>query len=285
VLESTSEAFLSIDRAGVITAWSRQAEELFGWTADEVLGRKLTDTVIPAAEREELKAEYARYRAGSDSTVVRTRVEATGLHRDGHEIPIEVSSWPHQDDDGLSVFAHDITERVTVQAERNELQATLRRLAEHDPLTGLWNRRRFDEELHREAVRCKRYGEQSAVLMIDLDEFKNVNDTYGHQAGDELLELVARRVRAALRESDSIARIGGDEFAALLPNTTPPATEEVAEKLRQVILGSRITVDGIAICVGASIGSQALDENAPDQRVVMAKADAAMYLVKAAARR
>jgi len=285
VLESTSEAFLSTDGADVITAWSSQAEKLFGWAADEILGRKLADTVIPAAERDEPTAENARDRSGADSAVFGTRIEATVLHRDGRHIPVEVSSWPHEDGDGMSAFAHDITERVTLQAERKELQASLRRLAEHDPLTGLWNRRRFEEELNREAARCKRYAERSAVLMIDLDDFKNVNDTHGHQAGDELLKLVASRIRAALRESDSIARIGGDEFAAILPNLAPEAVQNVAYKLRQVILASSITVNGTAIAVGASIGSQPLDEDAADPRVVMAKADAAMYQVKATATR
>jgi cyclic di-GMP phosphodiesterase Gmr len=265
----------------VIAAWSGQAEQLFGWASHEALGRKLTDTVIPAAHSDQYTAEYARYRAGADSTAFGTRIEATALHRDGHEIPVEVSSWPHEDGDGLSWFAHDITERVTLQAERTELQASLRRLADHDPLTGLWNRRRFEEELHREAARCKRYAERSAVLMIDLDAFKKVNDTHGHQAGDELLKLVASRIRAALRESDSIARIGGDEFAAILPNIAPEAVAHVAAMLRQVILASRITLNGTTIGIGASIGSQTLDENAPDQQAVMANADAAMYQIKA----
>jgi diguanylate cyclase (GGDEF)-like protein/PAS domain S-box-containing protein len=285
VLESTSEAFLSTDGADTITAWSSQAEKLFGWGAEEVLGRKLADTAIPSAERDSHIAEAARHRVGSDSPVSGTRIEATGLHRDGHEIAVEVSSWPHEDGDGLSAFAHDITERVTLQAERKQLQASLRRLADHDPLTGLWNRRRFEEELHREAARCKRYAEQSAVLMIDLDGFKSVNDTHGHQAGDELLELVASRIRETLRETDSVARIGGDEFAAILPNTGPDAVTDVTDKLSKVIGESRITVDGTAVGVGASIGSQVLDENAFDERAVMAEADAAMYQVKATAGR
>src|SRR6204780_3239611 len=115
--------------------------------------------------------------------------------------------------------------------------------------------------------------------MIALDEFKNVNDPHGHRAGDELLNLVASRLQVTLRDSDSIARIGGDEFAAILPNITPEAVTHVAEKLRQVILASRITVNG------TTIGSETLDENTPDQQVAMANADAAMYQIKATIRR
>jgi diguanylate cyclase (GGDEF)-like protein/PAS domain S-box-containing protein len=194
------------------------------------------------------------------------------------EIWVSLSVSIVRDEQGqpLHFIAH-----IEAISERKELQASLQRLAEHDPLTGLWNRRRFEEELGREAARCNRYGERSALLMIDLDKFKDVNDTYGHHAGDELLELVAGRIRGALRESDSVARIGGDEFAAILPNIAPSAVEHVAAKLRQVILASHITIDGTMIAVDASIGTQMLDQSAHDQHVAMARADAAMYEVKA----
>jgi diguanylate cyclase (GGDEF)-like protein/PAS domain S-box-containing protein len=284
-LESTSEAFFSTDGAEVITGWSGQAERLFGWTAHEALGRKLADTVIPAAERDEHRADYARYCAGSDSAVFGRRIETSRLHRDGHEIPVEVSSWPHEAGHGLSAFAHDITDRITLQAERKEFEAGLRQLADHDPLTGLWNRRRFEEELQREAARCKRYGSRSAVLMIDLDGFKQVNDTYGHEAGDELLKLIASRMRAALRESDSLARMGGDEFSAILPNTAFEGVRHVERKLCRAILASRITVEGTTIGVAASVGSHTLDEKAANPQAAMAEADAAMYRIKAIARR
>jgi diguanylate cyclase (GGDEF)-like protein/PAS domain S-box-containing protein len=285
ILESTSEAFLSTDGEEVITAWSGQAERLFGWSAEEVLGRRLSETVIPAPERDGHPAGRAEEQAGAEAALSGTRIEAIGRHRDGREIAVELSSWPNADGVGVSAFAHDITERVAGQVELQELHANLRLLAEHDPLTGLWNRRRFEEELHREVSRCKRYGQRSAVLMIDLDGFKKVNDNHGHQAGDELLKLVGGRVRAALRESDSVARIGGDEFAVILPNIAPEAVSLVAEKLRGVIRASRLTLNGATIVIAASIGSDMLDENDSDQLAAMAKADAAMYRVKAAAGR
>jgi diguanylate cyclase (GGDEF)-like protein/PAS domain S-box-containing protein len=285
ILESTSEAFLSTDGEDRITAWSGQAERLFGWTAEEVLGRSLAETVIPAAAPGEHPMERAHEQAAAESAPFGSRIEAVGLHRDGHEISVELSSWPNSDGDGLSAFAHDITERVAVQAELEELHDSLRLLAEHDPLTGLWNRRRFEEELHREVSRCQRYGQRSAVLMIDLDGFKQVNDSHGHQAGDELLKLVASRIRAALRESDSVARIGGDEFAVILPNIAPEAVRHVADKVRGVIGASRLTRNGATVAVTASIGSDMLDEKDSDQMAAMAKADAAMYRVKAAAGR
>jgi diguanylate cyclase (GGDEF)-like protein/PAS domain S-box-containing protein len=196
---------------------------------------------------------------------------------EGQEIWVNVVVSIVRDQAGqpLHFIAH-----VEPISERRELQARLRALADHDPLTGLWNRRRFDEELDHETARYERYPEPSALLIIDLDEFKSVNDTHGHLAGDELLRLIATRIRAALRASDSVARIGGDEFAAILPNIAPGALDHVIAKLRRAILASQITVNGETFGVSASIGSQALDGDAPDRQAAMAKADAAMYQSK-----
>jgi PAS domain S-box-containing protein len=117
ILESTDEAFVSMDAVGAITAWNAQAERLYGWTAPEVLGRPLTDTIMPPAARAAYRAELAGYRVGHDSAVVGKRVEMAGLHRDGHEIPVEVSVWAHDGGGGFSAFVHDITARVAIQTE------------------------------------------------------------------------------------------------------------------------------------------------------------------------
>jgi PAS domain S-box-containing protein len=117
VLESTHEAFLATDARGAITAWNTQAETLFGWPASEVLGRNLSDTVIPAANPEEPAAPLAGDRANPGSRGSGKRVELMGLHRDGHRMPVEMSSWGQEDGEGFNAFVHDITERVTVQAD------------------------------------------------------------------------------------------------------------------------------------------------------------------------
>jgi PAS domain S-box-containing protein len=116
VLESTHEAFLSTDGEGAITAWNARAETLFGWPAAEVRGRSFGDTVLPAASRDAHSSEIAAYRAGGGSTVLAKRAEITTLHRDGRELPVEISSWMNEDGEGFSAFVHDITERVAIQA-------------------------------------------------------------------------------------------------------------------------------------------------------------------------
>ncbi len=117
VLESADEGFLSVDAAGAITAWNDRAAELYGWSEADVLGRGLVDTIIPAQFRADYDADLAAYRAGGDSTVVGSRVEVMALHHDGHEIPVELAVWAHEDDQGFSAFVHDISQRVATQAE------------------------------------------------------------------------------------------------------------------------------------------------------------------------
>ena len=109
---------------------------------------------------------------------------------------------------------------------RKRMEASLQRLADHDPLTDLWNRRRFEEELRRQVARCRRYGEKAALLLMDLDGFKAVNDSFGHKAGDDLLKLVAAALQQRVRGTDAVARLGGDEFAVLLGNVSPDQAAE-----------------------------------------------------------
>ena len=169
-------------------------------------------------------------------------------------------------------------------SERKQMEQALQRLAEEDPLTGLANRRRFAEELRRQAGRCHRYGERAALLMIDLDDFKAVNDRHGHQTGDGLLAGVATAMRGRLRTTDALGRIGGDEFAALLVNVAPEEAAVVAEQLREAIAGVNVAVADGTTGVTASVGIAFLDESATDPQTAMVLADAAMYRAKAGGR-
>ena len=166
--------------------------------------------------------------------------------------------------------------------ERKRLAGELQRLADSDPLTNLWNRRRFEEELQRQVGRCRRYDDRSALLMIDLNEFKSINDTYGHRAGDELLQAVANALSTGIRATDAIARLGGNEFVVMLANVSPDQATMLCTKLRAAIAAVRMSVDGEEFGVTASVGMTLLDGDAPDAHAAMARADAAMYEGKAA---
>jgi diguanylate cyclase (GGDEF)-like protein/PAS domain S-box-containing protein len=175
-----------------------------------------------------------------------------------------------------------VVKQVQDIAERKELAARLEYLIDHDFLTGLFNRRRFQQELVQEAERVSRYGANGAVLMIDLDNFKDVNDAFGHKAGDDLLKGVAGALKHRIRQTDVVARVGGDEFAMLLPETDADQAQIVADGIVKT-LGQQVAVLGersihISACVGVAMfdGLRAAE--------VLEFADVAMYEAKQAGR-
>ncbi|HEX6388619.1 MAG TPA: diguanylate cyclase, partial [Solirubrobacteraceae bacterium] len=168
----------------------------------------------------------------------------------------------------------DVTEARRVESE-------LRELVDQDSLTGFANRRRFEEDLTRQIERCKRYDERAMLLILDLDDFKIVNDTYGHVAGDAVLREVAAALRGCLRTSDVLGRLGGDEFAAILPHATPAETHEIAEKVRAAMSAATVAVGATTVVIGASIGVAAIDGRGAASDVIEA-ADSAMYAAKRA---
>jgi diguanylate cyclase (GGDEF)-like protein len=178
---------------------------------------------------------------------------------------------------GLAVW-HDVT-------DRNAVHRRLQHLADHDPLTGLVNRRRFEQEVERHLALCRRYGGRGAVLLIDIDHFKYVNDTLGHGAGDELIGQIADALRRRLRESDVLARLGGDEFAVLLPQVDVAAAMTVANSLVEDLRGhARGKSDGRLRPVTASIGVALIGPDELNADEVLTQADLAMYDAKEAGR-
>ena len=155
----------------------------------------------------------------------------------------------------------------------------LTNLAITDPLTGLLNRRRFEEVIHQEVARAHRYGPLS-LLLADLDSFKQVNDRYGHQAGDEALKTVARVLQSGCRTTDICARLGGDEFAVILLHSDAKAACVVRDRILQGIAQTPVQIAGQSLTVGLSIGAASLSDDAESAEELIAAADRAMYLVK-----
>ena len=200
---------------------------------------------------------------------------------EGHEVHVLLSSrmlkGADGDDDILLVNVVDVSER-----RRYELR--LAHLADHDALTGLANRRRFDEELVRHVERCERYGARGALLLLDLDNFKEVNDTLGHGAGDQLIISAAKLLRGGVRSTDIVARLGGDEFAILLPDADRAEAEGAARMVVERIREFTATLEGTRRRVTASVGvvtMKAAQEHTTD---LLALADMTMYDAKDAGR-
>jgi diguanylate cyclase (GGDEF)-like protein/PAS domain S-box-containing protein len=268
VVDSSHDAVLALDRHGCVTAISARAELVLGYSERALSGRPLSVVVL-----EHLRAETdAMVRAALDGRDV-FQHDTQARHRDGHVVDITVNLAPLRMGAhgiaGVSVIVQDITERKRLERE-------LRHRSERDPLTELFNRRRFDTELQRAVRLAERHGDSGAVVLLDLDDFKLVNDTRGHPAGDRLLRDLAVALAHSVRETDVVARLGGDEFAVLLLNVDEPGATAAAEKV--LAATSTALRDWEA---GVSMGAARFGpETTFDPEAVLVAADRALYLAK-----
>jgi diguanylate cyclase (GGDEF)-like protein/PAS domain S-box-containing protein len=200
------------------------------------------------------------------------------VHAHGHEVWVNVHVALVRDGDGR---ARNLLGQLQDITERKRYEERLRHLADHDPLTGLLNRRSFERALERHVTSIRRYGATGALLVIDLDGFKHVNDTLGHASGDEVLVSCALALRSRLRGSDVLARLGGDEFAVLLPRGSEEDAIAAAEALVEVIRAAGGTSQAR---VSASVGVATFDDITAMADAVLVRADRAMYEAKAAGR-
>ena len=281
VVENAYDAYISLDEQGLVTAWNRQAEDTFGWPREEALGRSLDDLIIPEEYRERHRHGMQRFLATRFASAVDQRLELPALRRDGSALTVEVRIRALESNGRtmFSAFLHDITERKQEQAQREYENR-------HDLLTGLLNRRALLEAIPVAQSRASRSGKAVGMLFIDLDGFKAVNDSLGHEAGDILLREIAGRLRAGVRKTDSVYRLAGDEFTVLLEDMadTFDDAHTVAEKLISSI-SEPVMLPGRAMRVRASIGIS-LDSGkavrAPEE--LLKEADHFMYQAKKAGR-
>ncbi|MHB8658886.1 MAG: GGDEF domain-containing protein [Solirubrobacteraceae bacterium] len=275
ILDSAHEAFVAMDTAGLITEWNRAAELTFGWPREEAIGRVLAEMIIPPAFRNAHSTGVQRFLATGDSTILARPIEFNALHRDGSQFPVQLTISALMTDLRweFHAFLRDISDRTRHEAERDALIDKLDKLSRTDELTGLHNRRAWEDELARELARATREGAVLCVAMLDLDAFKAYNDTHGHQAGDELLRAVSHAWRAKLRATDVLARYGGEEFAIAFHTRPLDAARRVIERLRSTIPGGQTCSAGLV----AWNGSESTAE-------VVRRADNALYEAKRAGR-
>ncbi|HUG84325.1 MAG TPA: EAL domain-containing protein [Euzebya sp.] len=275
ILETANDAFIEVDADGLVTAWNRRAEEMFGWTAAEAVGRTLPDTIVPLQLHANHRKRMAAVLAGPVATEPVRALDLTALRKDGSLIPIEVAMWAtwHQGQPSVNVSARDITERKDAEYRAVQQAAALEHQALHDPLTGLANRTLLRDRLGHALARR---GRDVAVLLLDLDDFKAVNDLSGHVAGDRLLVEVARRLKGCVRLGDTIARLGGDEFAVVIDQGEPSLlAARILDRL-----SVPLTIDDRQVIPMASIGIAAGTTGIGIEQLLL-QADVAMYAAKA----
>lgn len=275
IVESSSDAIVATDLDLRVASWNAAAARTFGWPAEEIVGHSMLE-IVPPSERQAL-AHLAAV-AASGSAV--TEQETVHVHRDGSVIDVSLTLSPIRDEDGaidgIAVISRDI-------GERKRLQRQLQHLVDHDPLTGLLNRRRFAEELERLIAESRRYGISGALLLLDLDGLKAVNDQLGHAQGDKLLCGIADLMRCRMRRTDVVGRLGGDEFALLLPHTDRATAEGLAGELQHRIRQSAPMLLGgapnrLSASVGIALVTPEVEWTGAED--ALQEADGALYVAK-----
>ena len=274
LLESAPDAIVIVNSHGHIALVNAQTERLFGYERREIIGQNI-DVLIPKELRGRHRQHLKSYMREPTARGMALNLDLQGLRRDGSEFPLEISLSPLESDEGLLVSA---AIRDTTERKRGEAQ--LRYLADHDALTGLTNRRRFEELLADEVARASRSHRDGMMLLIDIDGLKDVNDTLGHAQGDELLKNMAELIGGRARETDVVARIGGDEFAVLMPETGVGGAKHVATELIREIQAFGIVLGSQRLRPSACAGIASLDEGLDAATDVMIAADLALYRAK-----
>jgi diguanylate cyclase (GGDEF)-like protein/PAS domain S-box-containing protein len=268
--KATSDAVVCATGDGTITFWNRGAENLFGYSPGEAVGRRL-DIIIPAQLQAAHRFGMLRVQQGGEPKLVGRSVEVPARRKDGSQISIEMSLalWR----DGEELVAGAIIRDVS---ERRRTEERLKELAHYDQLTGLPNRLLFQETLAAAAAG----GAAASLLLLDLDRFKDVNDTLGHQAGDLLLVEVAERIQTLVAPQDTVVRLGADEFGILLPECGDPRL--AAEKAAAIMeaFSAPFNIDRSLFHVGTSIGVALCPGLCNSVDELMAGADLALRLAK-----
>lgn len=274
-IETSMDAVVQIDADGIVTGWNRQAEHIFGWFRDEIIGRAMHETIIPQRYRDAHAQGLRRFMLTGEGTILNKRIEITGMHRDGYEFFAEmtVTTIRVGEKYEFSAFLRDIT-------ERKESEETIWKQANFDALTGLPNRHMFHDRLEQELKKAKRTGRPLALMLIDIDNFKEINDQMGHAEGDLLLVEAARRIGDCVRLSDTVVRLGGDEFMVILPELDDiDNTERIAQCITRNI-SEPFLLNGEAVHVTCSIGITQYPNDAGSVEGLYKNADQAMYAAK-----
>lgn len=272
LIQNAHDAVIGMDQEGKITDWNRQAETMLGWTAEEAIGVPMADLLPPERFKESHHRGMAAFLRTGQQKMFNKRIELPVMTKSGTEIMTEmtVGAVEYGGEYYFSTFVRDISQRKAMESKMHH-QAT------HDFLTDLPNRYEFMTRLkaaiHRESRASDRRG--LALLFIDLDGFKQVNDTFGHEVGDQVLMLFGEKLAQLVRKTDTAARLAGDEFVVLLEQVGEEGAQRVAQEILSAVQSRPLSIYGIGASIGIAVFAQG---NTPEQ--LLSQADKAMYAAK-----
>jgi diguanylate cyclase (GGDEF)-like protein/PAS domain S-box-containing protein len=276
ILELAGEGIVSCDTEGKLLSFNRAAQRIFGYSEAEIIGKNVS-VLMPSPHRDKHDEYLSRYLQIGQTHVIGTTREVQGRRQDGMPFPLEISvtEIKYGGEHLFVAVLRDISEQKLAQAR-------IEQLAHFDALTQLPNRSLLYDRLGQAITMAKRKRSSIALMYIDLDGFKKVNDTMGHHMGDLLLKQVAERLRLCVRESDTLARIGGDEFTIILNDAQERDNVEVLAQKVVSSIDQPFDLEGQVARIGASVGIARYPYDAKTGGTLLIVADKAMYAAKAA---
>ena len=271
-----ADAPIGMALVGLDGRWQRVNRallDMLGYDEPELLSKRFADITHP----NDLDADLSQIERLVSGDIDHFAMEKRYFTAAGEQLWVLLSVSLVRDAAGEPRYF--VSQIIDISA-RKRTEERLRHLADRDPLTGLWNRRRFEEELERQAARAQRYGDRAALVAFDLDGFKHVNDTLGHKAGDDLLVHVAWTLESRLRDTDALARLGGDEFAALLPSVDLSTATALGQELCELVAATPLLVDGEEVQLSVSAGVTMIEAARVAEAGPMVAADVALYEAK-----
>lgn len=279
LLETAPDAILVVDAEGLIWMVNERLESMFGYTRWELLGQRM-DILMPEAARARHRTHQTSFFEANDERSMGSGKFMVGRRKDGSEVPLDIALSTFISEAGtprITAFIRDVTEQRRIEAE-------LRYQSTHDALTGLPNRTLFQDRLTQAMQQARRQDKLLAVALLDLDNFKAINDGWGHDYGDQLLAEVARRLKDTLRAGDTVARLGGDEFALVLSDLAQ--VEDIGQIINKLLeaFTTSFRIGEYDVYAGLSLGITVFPVDGEDVSTLLRNADMAMYRAKAEGR-
>ncbi|MFC1592122.1 diguanylate cyclase domain-containing protein [Thermodesulfobacteriota bacterium] len=277
LLDNLYEGVYFTDTNRVIKYWNKAAENITGYTAEELVGKQCRDNIlmhVDDAGNNLCQTECPLAKAIHDGVLQHAGVHLH--HKQGHRVPVQVRITPVRNPQGQIVGAVELFSSDTARTEMAAQISALQKLALLDSLTEIPNRRAIEIQLSAGLQELARYSFPMGLILFDIDDFKKINDTYGHDAGDRVLQMVAKTAKNNMRPFDFIGRWGGDEFVGLIRNVNMPELRDICERLRSLIAQSFFMLENNKINVTIAMGA-ALAHPDDSQDALLKRADTLMY--------